>query len=166
MKVIDEKGKIFGKINIIDMAIILIVIALFVGVGYKLFFQKSNGVSEQPTKKEKVEVSFVVKGCTPEIKDSIKKGDKLIVNNKLSDAEVTEVEVSNSKTTTVDEKGKLSVAENPLLVDIKIKVHVLADVSDAGATFNDEMMKVNADFILETMSFYANAKIIEVSLVE
>ncbi len=166
MKVIDEKGKVFGKINIIDMAIILLVVALFAGVGYKLFFQKNNGVSEQPTKKEKVEVSFLVKGCTPEIKDSIKKGDKLIVNNQLSDAEVTAVEVSNSKTTTVDEKGNLSVAENPLVVDLKINVNILGDVSEAGVTFNDEMIKVNADFILETMSFYANAKIIEVALVD
>ena len=48
MKLIDEKGKLFGKINVIDFVIVIIVIGLLAGVGYKLFIQDNNGVTEQP----------------------------------------------------------------------------------------------------------------------
>ena len=32
MKLIDEKGKLFGRINVIDLAVVLVVIVLAVGV--------------------------------------------------------------------------------------------------------------------------------------
>ena len=35
MKVVDEKGKIFGKLNIIDLLVILLLIAAVALVGYK-----------------------------------------------------------------------------------------------------------------------------------
>ena len=36
MKAIDEKGRVFGKLNLIDLVVVLILIALVVGVAWKL----------------------------------------------------------------------------------------------------------------------------------
>lgn len=163
MKIIDEKGKVFGKINVIDLVILVVVIGLLAGVGYKLFFQSNNGVTEQPTEKEQVEITFLIKGCAPEVQESLKKGDKLIINNEISNAEVKCVEASDSQTTTVNDQGKVIVTTNPTMVDMRITVEVEADVSKAGVTVNGEMMKVNADFIVETTDFYGNTKIIDVT---
>ena len=37
MKIINEKGKLFGVINIVDLLVVLAVIAVAAGIGYKLF---------------------------------------------------------------------------------------------------------------------------------
>ena len=36
MKIIDEKGRLFGKINLIDLLVIVLVIAIIAAVGWKL----------------------------------------------------------------------------------------------------------------------------------
>lgn len=42
MRAIDQKGKIFGKLNVIDLIVILLIIVVVLAlVGYKLVF--SNG---------------------------------------------------------------------------------------------------------------------------
>ncbi|MBS6367313.1 MAG: DUF4330 domain-containing protein [Clostridiales bacterium] len=46
MKAIDEKGRVFGKLNLIDLVVVLILIALVVGVAWKLLGGKiSNAVA-------------------------------------------------------------------------------------------------------------------------
>ena len=36
MKVLDEKGKLFGKINLIDLIVIVVLVLILVAVGWKL----------------------------------------------------------------------------------------------------------------------------------
>ncbi len=50
MKFLDKKGKLFGKINIIDFCVIIIVIVLIAGAVYKFKFmdKTSNNVAMQP----------------------------------------------------------------------------------------------------------------------
>ena len=46
MKAIDEKGRVFGKLNLIDLVVVLVLIALVVGVAWKLVGGKiSNAVA-------------------------------------------------------------------------------------------------------------------------
>ena len=46
MKAIDEKGRVFGKLNLIDLVVVLILIALVIGVAWKLLGGKiSNAVA-------------------------------------------------------------------------------------------------------------------------
>lgn len=163
MKLIDEKGKLFGKINVIDFVIVIIVIGLLAGVGYKLFIQDNNGVTEQPTKKEQVKITFMIKGCTPEVQEALKQGDKLIINNEISNVEILNIEVSDNQTTTVNDQGEVIVTTNPTMIDMRITVETEADASKAGVSVNGEMMKVNADFVVETTDFYGNSKIIDVT---
>lgn len=166
MKLIDEKGKIFGKVNIIDLLIVLIILALVAGVGYKMFFQNNNGVSEQPTEMSEADITFLIKGCLPEAQDALKEGDKLIINNAITDAEITEIDVQENKTTAVTDQGEMIVTQNPLAIDITITVKANVQVSNAGVTLADETMKVNSDFEIETKEFFGNAKIIKVSCEE
>ena len=37
MKIINEKGKLFGLINIVDLLVLIAAVAVAAGVGYKLF---------------------------------------------------------------------------------------------------------------------------------
>ncbi len=41
MKIIDEKGRLFGKINLIDLLVIVLVVAVVAAVGWKLVGKKA-----------------------------------------------------------------------------------------------------------------------------
>ncbi len=50
---IDEKGRLFGRINMLDLAVVLLIVAVLAGVGYK--FAKSRVPTVfQPSKKMEV----------------------------------------------------------------------------------------------------------------
>ena len=50
MKVIDEKGKIFGKINIFDLFVLLALVIIIGLVGYKIIDKKRQSNNQIPTK--------------------------------------------------------------------------------------------------------------------
>ena len=41
MKIIDEKGRLFGKINLIDLLVLLLVVAVVLAVGWKVVGKKA-----------------------------------------------------------------------------------------------------------------------------
>ena len=45
MKIINEKGKLFGIINVVDLLVLVAAIAVVAGVGYKLFAQQIKEVA-------------------------------------------------------------------------------------------------------------------------
>ncbi len=51
MKIIDEKGKLFGKLNIIDLLVIVLVIAVAVVVGVKFLGGRSLGINASSASK-------------------------------------------------------------------------------------------------------------------
>jgi len=106
MKIIDEKGKVFGKINIIDLVVVLFVICFIPSVfyfGYKNMIQKKlPKIAEQKViqkTREKffidesryIEVNGVLFGSNPEIVKRINKGDKELDSNKNVIAEIIDV---------------------------------------------------------------------------
>lgn len=56
MKIIDKNGRLFGKLNIIDLAVILVVVAVVAALGMKLF---GNDVVESVTSPE-VRITYEV----------------------------------------------------------------------------------------------------------
>lgn len=44
MKILDEKGKLFGKINVIDLLILVVIVAVLVGIGVKVL----GGNADEP----------------------------------------------------------------------------------------------------------------------
>ena len=70
--IIDSKGKLFGKVSIIDIIIIIVVIAAIAGVGYKL--KQSNTIT-LTTKTDKVRLTFFSEESTEYAVKAVKVGD-------------------------------------------------------------------------------------------
>ena len=70
--IIDSKGKLFGKVSIIDILIVLVVIAAVAGVGYKL--TQSNTISITG-KTDKVRLTFYSEESTEYAVNAVKVGD-------------------------------------------------------------------------------------------
>lgn len=74
MKLVDEKGKLFGLINVIDAAIAVIIVVIIAGAVYKFgFMDKTSTVT--PT--EPITYTVEVKKVRDFIFENVKVGDKL-----------------------------------------------------------------------------------------
>lgn len=69
---IDEKGRLFGKINIVDLIVILVIVIAAVVVGMK-FLGGGNGNSAINPNKTPVRYTVLVEGVEPEVYENIQK---------------------------------------------------------------------------------------------
>lgn len=67
---IDEKGRLFGKINLIDLIIVLIILAAAVFLGMKFLGPESTAAGTQ-----KAVISFYYEECPDYVADQLKAGD-------------------------------------------------------------------------------------------
>ena len=87
MKVVDEKGKLFGKLNIIDLLVIVLLLVAVVLVVFKVL-AKDGAVGAQHTV---LTYTVEVKGVDPEVYEGIKAyvpgengtGDQLMANGSM-----------------------------------------------------------------------------------
>lgn len=90
MSVIDKKGRIFGKLNIIDLIAILLIVAVLALIGYKLLGSDEDLAGSG----QSVVYTVEVKGVEPEVYDFIQDNlpSQLTASNELLDAYVTAAE--------------------------------------------------------------------------
>ncbi|MGF0096348.1 DUF4330 domain-containing protein [Peptoniphilus sp. SGI.035] len=109
MKIIDKKGRLFGLINIVDLLVIILILAI-VAVGVKRFGTKA-AVGEATTKKGIITAE--VKDVRDATANNIKAGDKIFDYDKgtyLGKIVAVEVEPYKDKT---EYQGKFYNAEVP-----------------------------------------------------
>ena len=96
MKLVDEKGKLFGILNIIDLLVILLLIVAVALIGWKVL--KKDGASN--ANRTILTYTVEVKGVDQEVYEGIKAyvpgesgiGDQLMANGSMVDAYVTRVD--------------------------------------------------------------------------
>lgn len=109
MKIIDKKGRLFGLINIVDLLVIILILAI-VAVGVKRFGTKA-AVGEATTKKGIITAE--VKDVRDVTANNIKAGDKIFDYDKgtyLGKIVTAEVEPYKDKT---EYQGKFYNSEVP-----------------------------------------------------
>ncbi len=129
MKIVDQKGKLFGLINIIDLCVLLIIVLLVGVVGYK--FLGKEIVSIENGESQELIVTTKAYGIrTTTLQDSLKKGQQLISLTSTVDAYIDSVttEQADDKVTTAD--GRNIKTKDPLRVDVTIKFIMHANSND------------------------------------
>lgn len=128
---IDEKGKLFGKINIVDLLVILAIIVIAVMVGLKL--KSGGGLFSKAPEGGTIHYTVLVRGVRPEVFASIQAypNDTLMASGVvISGSKVLSVtsapHVANATITTRD--GALVVPLDEDLLDLTFSIE--AKVAD------------------------------------
>ena len=158
MKLINEKGKLFGIINIVDLIVLVVIIALVGAVGYRTFSPKLNAEVES---KEDQYCYVTLYGSTvvPEAIDKLVEGEKLVANNEFTDAEIVSVEMTPAAYVGVDDEGKAVYSEHPIWKDITVVVKEKIDPSSVILKVGGQEGRVNYTYILKTQQFEGNCKV-------
>ena len=122
---LDEKGRLFGKVNIIDLLVVLLVVVIAVVVGIKMM--GGGGLLGDNTQSATITYTVKVSGVDPAIYDNIKayKGDALMASGTIiAGSEVVDITQSpHDASATIDtQTGALVVPLDQDLVDITFTI--------------------------------------------
>lgn len=146
MLVIDEKGRLFGKINLFDFIIILI-ICIFLGYGISKIAQRYL------IKKEYDQYVIQLKALNLEeqVANSIKKGDVIVspTGSKFGEI-ITAPQIKPTEVYVTTPEGLLISRTQPKLKDVYFTILVSVPKGANTINYGNQTFKVGASGIIET----------------
>ncbi len=160
MKVINEKGKLFGIINIVDLLVLLAAIAVVVGVGYKLFAPQL-----QEARAEQVKMTAVVRvrGATPflvkEVERNSQIGKKIVSGNTFTNATITDMKIEpyDQQVTTAD--GRIVTTRDPDKRDLVFTIETTVPAGTASPSIGTQEVRAGRTLIVKTNDFETTGNI-------
>jgi hypothetical protein len=137
----DKKGKLFGKVSIVDILIVVIIIAVVGGLYYKF---GNSGTVTAFTKTEKVQVSFYSESIPKYIVDSIKVGD--VAKDRVQTiviGKVIDVKVGPDLQCEPNSEGKVVLSSRPDYCSVTVIVEGQGIFASSGVTFGGVEYFVN-----------------------
>lgn len=149
---IDRKGRVFGLINVFDLAVLLIMIALVAGVAYKLVFigpGAEPGAEERPAR-----VTLLVEDVRQPTVDAIQVGQ--VVRDHDNNAvfgTIAAMQVRPAEWTVTTADGRLLLAPVPGMFDIILELDTTALVSRDAIVIARKETRIGAQVRIKTQMF-------------
>lgn len=153
MAFIDEKGRLFGKLNIIDLLIVLLIAAVGTGA-YVMFFGRSGGAVQE---NGKILYDFEITNVSKDFVDAINPGDPIRDSTRGNDLG-TVVSKAYRKATMLNEdliNGKYVIADVPNAYDVVITIEANANITPTNVIVGGAEVKVGKKFFIKGKG-YAN----------
>lgn len=144
--IIDNNGKLFGKISIVDILIVAVLLAAIGGVYYK--FGRSKTVTPF-SKPDTIEVTFYIEDTPAFVANTIKEGD--LVKDKVSNitiGKVTDVKIGPDIFFYPNSEGQAIASSKPGYASVQFTAEGQGVYSDTGAYFSGNEYFVNKQFEL------------------
>ncbi|MFZ5652585.1 MAG: DUF4330 domain-containing protein [Bacillota bacterium] len=160
MKIIDEKGKVLGLINIIDLIIILTVLLVAGGAYYKF---TSKSVQVKPVT---VEFQVLVPHVRPELVNAIKAGDKMVKGDSYTNVTVKSVEIKPGFSINVDSRGQRVASHDPYLKDIYVTNTGTTALTSATINMGGQDIREGKEYYVKSRDYEFKGVIVKVDVKE
>lgn len=150
MRIIDEKGRLFGRINIIDFIVLLFLFSLLpLGYyGYKLYNERKTPSADPSRQSVEIEIPCKLVKVYPDMLKLISVGDKLLDYKGEGVGSITWIgEPEPYKHKINMEKENTILLEDFNLKELPAKIKLLCGIKNDGAYYQDHQVYV--DFPLE-----------------
>ncbi|HZK18705.1 MAG TPA: DUF4330 domain-containing protein, partial [Clostridia bacterium] len=148
MKLIDDKGRIFGLINIIDLVVILLIILVAAGAYYKLTSSRSGTAAPKTVKFE-----VMVPHIRPEIAKTVKVGDKMVAGDSYQAVTVKDVEILPAYGVYTAADGSRVETNDPYLVDLFVTLEGKTVISGATINMGGQEIRVGRDYFVKSLTY-------------
>ncbi|MGI6181229.1 MAG: DUF4330 domain-containing protein [Agathobaculum sp.] len=160
MKIINEKGKLFGVINIVDLLVLLAVIAVAAGVGYKLFAPK---IAEATSPQVEMTAVIRVRGATPflvaEVERNSQVGKKLVSGNEYVNATIESMEIEDYRQQMPTADGQIVTSVDPDKKDLVFTIKTTVAKDTPAPKIGTQEVRAGRTFILKTNDFETTGNI-------
>lgn len=177
MKIIDSKGRLFGKLSILDLAaagvILLVIFGVFLFPGTPL----TNKIAAQ-TKLKTIEVQLLVRGLGVSNLDNLnaefkrdKTADIVIRNQPAGKVEILTSELLPRTTVVPQPDGTVKALPDPrpeidMIRDMLITVGGRAEATNTGFVLEGKKVKIGSSIQLQGNTYDFNGTVVAVDLKE
>lgn len=165
MKLINEKGKLFGIINPVDLIILLAVLAVIGAIGMQLFGQK---ITDAVAPQVDLTAEMVIVGTPPRLIDEIFRqdlvGQRLIAGNEYMNATIVDVWEEDYVMQAIRSDGVIVDATDPSKKDIVIKVATKVPKGTPSPKIGNQEVRAGRTYIIKTQTFesYGTIRYVEI----
>jgi len=153
MKLIDQKGRVLGLINVIDLSVILVLISFLsvVFLGYKVMQrqQKIDDTNKAMIRQQEIDgkkwvlIQIKLSELDPEFSKVILKGDTEKDSSGKTIGELVAIASSSpSKVWVIVDNKMLSAIDHPLRKDIIVDANILCTKRDGSLYYKDSSVKI------------------------
>ena len=161
MKIIDSKGKLFGKVNLIDLIVVLVVLLVAGGVAWKLFGPSVTNAIGSISGTKMIQYEVVCPNVPENVVEYAKKqvGGQLMSNGDLVTAHITQVTAEPATTIVMDENGAPVSVINPEKFDMYFVVDATTVPTDDIYSVGSQEIRVGKAHIMKTVFLELNGQI-------
>lgn len=167
---LDEKGKIFGIVNIIDLSFAILLIAMLSGLIWARL--GTSPIDKKIIATGKAEFQVAIRGARVKDKDIFKKGEKAFLtirNQNYQKVEITDIQVKRRQIAFMNPEGKVIVKDDPTtpyLTDIDLTFQQVADLTEEGLVMGGHYLKVGNPIELNSINYRFHGSIMFAKLLE
>ncbi len=174
MKILDSKGRLFGKISILDVGALLTILLVIIGI---FFFPGTTGsVAQVGTTQKPVEVDLIVRGLSvrdpqalvKEFQDK-QKTNIIIRNQRYGTINVKSIELIDRLLAVPQPDGSVKALPDPrqdqrFATDMLMTLAGNAQITEDGVVLGNSKLKIGTSVELEGLTYNFNASVIEVRI--
>jgi hypothetical protein len=153
MKIINEKGKLFGLINIVDLIVLLLVIAVIGVVGTKLMGSK---VTDAVSAKTDCWAQIRVAGAQPYlVEETLRQnlpGQRMVSGNEFLSGTVEDVWIEDYKVQVTTDDGRIVTATDPDKKDIIFLIKTQVAPDTASPKLGSQEIRAGRTLIVKTQT--------------
>lgn len=146
MPFLDEKGRLFGKVNIFDLLVIVLLVLAVAFFVWKYAFQPQEDFAQDCI------VTLVWSNVEPDVTNWVKVGDRATDGGGNTVLEVTEVLIRPARVPVTTADGQMLVIDHPHLKSIFIKAHAPKVAKTGIFEINGQELKIGISVIVQMNS--------------
>lgn len=172
MKILDSKGRLFGKLSILDLGAGLVILLVIIGIFVVPGTSGTSTIAQVTTKP--IEVDVIVRGLSvlnPEALinqfEEEKKTNIIIRNQPAGQAEIKSVNVLPRRIAVPQPDGSVKALEDPrketaYSQDMIMTLAGKAQMTETGAVVGGQKVKIGTTIELEGKNYNFNSSVIQV----
>ncbi|WP_017328194.1 DUF4330 domain-containing protein [Synechococcus sp. PCC 7336] len=169
MVLIDNRGRLFGKVSIIDLGAVLIV-AIAVAAVFLFPGNQAASVVSGNRSTQAVEVDIMARRVSLRSMDIFEPGSRanlIIRNQPYGQVEVMGVEDVSRKVPVVLPNGEIQrLAEEAYSADIVLTIAGNASITDDGVVLGNSKVKVGVPIEIETFDYLVRGSVMDVRILD
>ncbi|NJO60256.1 MAG: DUF4330 domain-containing protein [Richelia sp. RM2_1_2] len=174
MAILDSKGRLFGKFNILDIGALFVILLVIAGIF--LFPGTTGSVAQVGTTTQPVEVDLIVMGLkVRDMERLASKGFKeggetnvIIRNQPYGKIPIKSIQVLPKQILVTQPDGSVKLIpeprENIFSTDMLLTLAGKATITDGGPVLGNSKVKIGMPFELEGFNYNFNASVIDVRI--
>ncbi|ABZ83391.1 hypothetical protein HM1_1183 [Heliomicrobium modesticaldum Ice1] len=162
MKLVNEKGRLFGLINPLDLLILLAVIALVAGLA-----TKTNTIVQ--TTETPVQFEVVLKRVLPEVAANLDPKEALVGGGSIldpQDVRVESLQVVPCRQSQPNDQGQLILTDDPYLKDVHLVIRGVSRSATADLRVGNQEIKAGKEYYYKTQKTQLIGTVTKVSVLK